>query len=101
MERGSAVELKINIPDREFWFLSEMAEKFGVKVSDMVRFTAARAKDVTQDDIIQALWRAGLPDADIADRMGLVNNTVKDRRRYMGLPANKRPANWGREKTAA
>lgn len=96
IERGSTLELKIDVPDREFWFLSEMAEKFGVRVSDMVRFSAVRAKGATQDDLIRAFWQAGLPDADIADRMGLVNNQVQQRRRAMNLPANKRPANWDR-----
>lgn len=95
------MKLEIDIPDRVFWFLAEVAEQRGVHVSDMVRFSAARARGVTQDDIIQALWRAGLPDADIADRMGMLNHNVAVRRRYMGLPANKRPANWGRESTAA
>lgn len=90
------MELKIDVPDREFWFLSEMAEKFGVRVSDMIRFSASRAKGATQDDLIRAFWQAGLPDADIADRMGLLNYQVKDRRLAMNLPANKRPAHWDR-----
>jgi len=95
------MKVTIDIPDREWWFLSEMAERRGVTVSDLIRFAPSHVQGVTQDDLIHALNEAGLPDADIAARLGILLRRVAERRRYMGLAANKRPHNWGERKDAA
>lgn len=95
------MRVTVDIPDREWWFLSEMAEKRGVTVSDLIRFAPSHVQGVTQDDLIFALNEAGLPDADIAARLGVLLRRVAERRRYMGLTANKRPSKWGERKDAA
>lgn len=95
------MKVTVNITDREWWHLSELAEAHGVKVTDLVMLGLKKAPTVTQDDIIRALVNSGLPDADIADRLGILVYRVAARRRWMGLKANKRPANWGNERTAA
>ena len=95
------MRVTVNISDREWWHLSEMAEQHGVKVSDLVLLGLRKAPTVTQDDIIHALVKSGLPDADIADRLGIFVYQVATRRRWMGLKANRRPANWGQERKSA
>lgn len=95
------MKVTINITDREWWHLSELADQHGVKVADLVMLGLKKAPTVTQDDIIRALVNAGLPDADIADRLGMLLHRVATRRRWMGLKANRRPGNWGNERAAA
>lgn len=95
------MKVTVNISDREWWHLSELAEKNDAKISDMVMLGLKKTGAMTQDDMIHALVKAGLPDADIAGRLGIFVYQVATRRRWMGLKPNKRPANWGQKKEAA
>ncbi|GAA1148051.1 hypothetical protein GCM10009651_35970 [Microbacterium natoriense] len=93
------MEIKVNISDREWWQLVNTIEDRDVKVSDLAVIGFKEARGVTRDDMIQAFVRAGLPDADIAERLGMFVYQVAGRRRWFGLKANRRPANWGRRVT--
>lgn len=95
------MKVTVNVPDHEWWHLSELAEQRGVRVADLIMIGIKRAPEVTQDDLIKAMVNAGLPDADIAAKLNILVYRVAERRRWMGLKPNRRPANWGREKTAA
>lgn len=88
------MKVTIDVPDREWWHLTDLAEQRGVKVSDMVKLTLTTAHTITQTDYIRTLNASGLPDADIADQLGLTVGYVAERRRWMGLKANRRPAVW-------
>lgn len=89
------MKVTIDISDREWWELTELAEQRGVKVADMVKIALTTPHTITQTDMIQALNKAGLPDADIAGRLNLTVGYVAQRRRWLGLKPNRRPALWG------
>jgi hypothetical protein len=93
------VKITIDVPDREWWTLADLAERRGVKVSQMVKLTLTTNHTITQLDVIRSLVDAGLPDADIADRLGLTVMYVAGKRRWMGLKPNRRPAIWSQHPT--
>ena len=95
---GGVMKITVDIPDRVWWNLSELAEKRGVKVGELVRITIRETPQDTQDDLIKTLVTSGFPDADVAARLGILVYQVATRRRWMGLKPNKRPRDWGATK---
>lgn len=94
--------VKLDIPPKLLWSLSEEAEREGVTVAALLLNAATRPKitAITTDDLatvvsshdktIHGLWKQGLCDADIATELNITTSQVARVRQGMKLPAHRR-----------
>lgn len=87
------VEVMVKLDDSLFWKLAGIAEQFDMRVDQYlseVASVASRRKQPSDSDPVLMWWRQGLTDREICAELGLTRETVGDRRRRIGLPANRR-----------
>lgn len=91
--------VKVDVPPKVLWALSEKAEREGVTVSDLLvtaatspaaRTTYIPPNETTHERRVRELWQTGLCDADIGNDLGITAAAVGRVRRKFKLPANRR-----------
>lgn len=84
------MKFTVEIPDREFWALSEHAAARGVRIADLIRAAAVDLARVTATprDVIRELNQSGMTDAEISRRIGMTTHSIANYRRQLGLPPN-------------
>lgn len=90
--------VKIDIPPKVLWALSERAEREGVTVGDLLVSAATDPPPMpvsiptteTTHDRVRRLWSEGACDADIAAALHMSSHRVAKVRQGMKLPANRR-----------
>jgi hypothetical protein len=84
------VEIKINIPDRDYGRLVNAAEGMGMRVPQMILAAAFELMPwrSTTEQRVEHLVRAGLTDARIAERMDVPKWKVARVRQELGLKPN-------------
>lgn len=95
------VRVEVEVPDRLAWQLDEAAEARGATlrrvlesaVRHQIEVEAAALKSRRRLDMIGDLVRVGIDDGRIAVALGLTRAQVADRRRKLGLRANRRNTN--------
>lgn len=85
------MKVTLDIPDREWARLVTAAEAHGVRVADLVRDGVRRAvpAEWSAAERIVRLVVEGLPDAVIAERLGVAKQYVGRVRRRAGRPPNR------------
>lgn len=85
------MKIVVNIPDREWAVLVDRAEAHGLRVPDLIRagIQSVMPHRLPLGEDVLRLVRAGFPDALIAERLGVPNQTVQRIRQRAGLPANR------------
>ena len=85
------MKVTVDIPDREWAVLLDRAEANGLKVPELlhmaIRSVFPHTRPMGEDVLI--LVRAGFPDRQVAERLGVTNAVVQRLRRKAGLPANR------------
>ncbi|MFJ4173365.1 hypothetical protein [Microbacterium sp. NPDC089696] len=92
----------IDIPDRDYGRLVNVAEGMGVKVPELIFAATLELMPwrETTADRVEHLVRAGLSDARIAQRLDVPNWKVAQYRRDAGLAANNQGRGGGGKKVA-
>lgn len=92
------MKVTIDLPDRQWFLLGEIAERQGVPVAWLVDHairgvvgdeTARLARARARRDRVVALARSGMTDAAICERTGETRGYVAGTRRAADLPANR------------
>lgn len=85
--------VKVEIPPKELWALTERAEREGVTVGELLLAAATAVGPTgteTTHDRVRKLWAEGLCDADIAAHLHMTTQAVSGVRQGMKLRAHKR-----------
>jgi hypothetical protein len=91
IERGLVVKIMVDLEPKDVWRIQAKAEQLGIPPGAVLRDELAqRTAGDELRSTVRELVQAGWCDADIAARLGTTNASIKDARRRLQLPANKR-----------
>lgn len=85
------MKIMVDLEPKDVWRIQAKAEQLGIPPGAVLRDELAQR--TTGDELrstVRELVQAGWCDADIAARLGTTNAAIKDARRRLQLPANKR-----------
>lgn len=90
--------IQFELPESVYARLNALAHLRGTTTTALLSESAYEAAKAVTDPVV-VLWAQGLPDAEVAARLGWTNTRVKRRRARLNLPANRRT--WTTERKAS
>lgn len=104
------MKVSFDIPDRDWWRFSGIAEKRGMTLSELLSdairaeirrpyIEVADEQQAQRQALVEYLVDQGFTDTRIAERLGVPVHFVRTARTHVGLPANKQRRS--EERTAA